>query len=49
MRHAEENVDPDGMIRPLESYAMASLLGCGALCMAAVIAGLIAIALVRWL
>lgn len=49
MTHPIEPVDPDGMIRPLESYAIASLLGCGALCMAAVVVGLVAIAIVRWL
>lgn len=49
MRHAEENIDSDGMIRPLESYAIASLLGCGALCMAAVIIGLVVWAVVTWL
>ena len=48
-RHVEEQINPDGMIRPLESYAVASILGCGALCMAAVIVGLVAIALVKWL
>lgn len=44
MRHAEENID-----WPLESYAIASLLGCGAICMAAVIIGLIVWAVVTWL
>ena len=49
MKHAEENIDWSQGIRPLESYAIASLLGCGALCMAAVVLGLVAIAIVRWL
>jgi hypothetical protein len=49
MKHAEENIDWSQGIRPLESYAIASLLGCGALCMAAVVVGLVAIAIVRWL
>lgn len=49
MRHAEERIDWSQGIRPLESYAVASLLGCGALCMAAVVVGLVAIAIVRWL
>jgi hypothetical protein len=49
MRHAEENIDWSLGMRPLESYAIASLLGCGALCMAAVVVGLVAIAMVRWL
>ncbi len=41
--------DIDGDLRPLGSYAIASLIGCGALCMAAVVVGLVAIAIVRWL
>ena len=49
MKHAEENIDWSQGIRPLESYAIASLLGCGALCMAGVVVGLVAIAIVRWL
>ena len=49
MKHAEENIDWSQGIRPLESYAIASLLGCGALCMAVVVVGLVAIALMRWL
>lgn len=49
MRHPEESINPDGMIRPLESYAIASLLGCGAICMAAVVVGLIVCLIVRWL
>ena len=49
MRHAEENIDWSLGMRPLESYAIVSLLGCGALCMAAVIIGLAVWAVVRWL
>ena len=49
MRHAEENIDWSLGIRPLESYAIASLLGCGALCMAVVVVGLVVCLLVRWL
>ena len=41
--------DIDGDLRPLGSYAIASLLGCGMFCMAAVVVGLVAIAIVRWL
>ena len=41
--------DIDGDLRPLGSYAIASLLGCGAICMAAVIIGLIVWAVVTWL
>ena len=49
MRHAEERIDWSLGMRPLESYAIASLIGCGALCMAAVVVGLVAIALMSWL
>jgi len=49
MKHAEENIDWSQGIRPLESYAIASLLGCGALCMAGVVVGLVVCLLVRWL
>ena len=35
MKHAEENIDWSQGIRPLESYAIASLLFCGALIAAA--------------
>ena len=49
MRRTEERIDWSLGMRPLESYAIASLLGCGALCMAAVVVGLVAIALMRWL
>ncbi len=49
MKHAEENIDWSQGIRPLESYAIASLIGCGALCMAAVVVGLIVCLIVRWL
>jgi len=49
MKHAEENIDWSQGIRPLESYAIASLLGCGAICMAAVIIGLIVWAVARWM
>lgn len=41
--------DIDGDLRPLGSYAIASLLGCGALCMAVVVVGLVVCLLVRWL
>ena len=41
--------DIDGDLRPLGSYDIASLIGCGAICMAAVVLGLVAIAIVRWL
>lgn len=47
MTHNTSDIDDD--LRPLESYAIASLLGCGALCMAGVVVGLVAIALMRWL
>ena len=49
MKHAEENIDWSQGIRPLESYAIASLLGCGMFCMAAVVVGLVVCLLVRWL
>lgn len=42
MRHTDDPIDPDGMIRPLESYAVVALLGCGALCIAVVVIGLVA-------
>ena len=47
MTHNTSDIDDD--LRPLESYAIASLLGCGAICMAAVIIGLIVWAVVTWL
>mgnify|MGYP000969941793 FL=1 len=47
MKHAEENIDWSQGMRPLESYAIASLLGCGALCMAAVVVGLVVCVLAR--
>ena len=49
MKHAEERIDWSLGMRPLGSYAIASLLGCGALCMAAVVVGLAVCLLVRWL
>ena len=41
--------DIDGDLRPLGSYAIASLMGFGAPCMAGVVVGLVAIAIVMWL
>ena len=39
----------DGLTFDMLGAAIASLIGCGALCMAAVVVGLVAIAIVRWL
>lgn len=49
MKHAEENIDWSQGIRPLESYAIASLLGCGAVCIAFVVVVCTIAALVHWL
>ena len=49
MRHAEEHIDWSQGIRPLESYALCSLLGCAALCIAFVVVVCVVAALVHWL
>lgn len=49
MRHTDDHIDPDGLIRPLESYAVVALLGCGTLCIALVVIGLIAWGIIAWL
>ena len=46
-RHGTHDIDAD--LRPLSDYAMASLLGCGLLCVALCLLGCIVMALVAWL
>ena len=46
-RHNTHDIDAD--LRPLEDYAMASLLGCGLLAVAATLLGLIVWGVIAWL
>jgi hypothetical protein len=45
--HNTSDIDRD--LRPLEDYAIASLLGCGLLCVAATLLGLIVWGVIAWL
>jgi hypothetical protein len=47
MTHNTHDIDAD--LRPLSDYAIASLLGCGLLCVAATLLGLIVWGVIAWL
>lgn len=47
MTHHTSDIDRD--LRPLSDYAIASVLGCGLLCVAACLLGCVTWALVAWL
>lgn len=44
----DDGYEPYGL-RPLETYAMAAVLGCGTMCIGAVLLGLLVWGLVAWL